>query len=1084
MSPPPPPEPKPPPSPARGAFHSLRLSLRYLLRNAARRKGRFLLGALGVFVGVALLTAIQVGLDSLSLAYVDFATITAGKSDALVFGREGHFSEPAPFDPGPPRETIEAIEGVAGAVPGIFTGARVSAEKTVRSLARIADPNHPAGVDPASLTVTRSTSSGREGGPPAPGLADGACLASEALAEELGLRPGDAVRAALDRDPPETASLRVRSIVRPDGDPEASFLVLPQSALDPDDAADGPPAVAVTRTRSGFTALVSVDVPAFRRLDMGTFRTVEQDGDDTGPPYDRAVPPGSCLVSAAMAERFGLEPGDALELAGFRPPFGLGAAKRLAVEAVVEQRGMFPDALLHGYCVLSPADAADAAGHPGLVSFLAVSFENRREIYDARDLHRSVLRARAVGESIQKALGLDYRVQMPKSTVLDLRESVTSLLRGIFTLFGAVALAISAILIYSLLSISVEERVRENAILRTLGAKKGFVVSLVLGEGLLLCAAGSVGGVFAGVGLTWLATLVGSALAQSEGFPIDIPLFVKSSSVALPLAAGLVVSVVSAVLPARKSVRTSIIEALNAYRSLPSPWKIIRERGLDTRLVGAGLVITLFMGFFTLLIPRMLASGDPTLVAVILGLVLLTLLTGMVLLSLGAQTLLERLVHRILRPVLGRAASLAERNLRRYRRRNTATSLIFSLSVALVLFAASMASLFFRQAVTLARHMNGADIRVETYRKPRIDFEKELRGVEGVAAMAKVYVGRMARSNDSPDWRIRVYLSDLGGIRRARVRLYGGGPAILDAAFAEDIRYAEGGPEAFQDLTGDPGEAGTGRVILPRSVASRLSVGKGNLVRLQCRAGGRRSYRILEVAAVTDKMPGFRTFYSGAGRANGAGILVPHQTFLALLEGEEAGTAPEAGQDKEDITWRTVFLLQKKKNAGDVGKRIRDRFGWARMGTSIRDTDDDMRSARRLYFSTQILFTAILLLSVTIALFGLLASMYTTVLERKREVVILKALGMRKADLFRMFAGETTALLLTSGILGAVTGFVLAYLLVSQQTVISELPTPFSAPLLPMAGMIAISILMGIFGAWLPTRSLLKKSPAEIIRES
>jgi putative ABC transport system permease protein len=138
----------------------------------------------------------------------------------------------------------------------------------------------------------------------------------------------------------------------------------------------------------------------------------------------------------------------------------------------------------------------------------------------------------------------------------------------------------------------------------------------------------------------------------------------------------------------------------------------------------------------------------------------------------------------------------------------------------------------------------------------------------------------------------------------------------------------------------------------------------------------------------------------------------------------------------------------------------------------------------KLYYSTQILFTAILFLSVAIALFGLLASMYTTVLERRREVVILKALGMRRADLFRMFAGEATALLLTSGTLGAVTGYVVAFLLVEQQTAIAELPTSFSVPVLPIAGMVAVSVLMGLLGAWLPTRSLLRKTPAEILRES
>jgi ABC-type antimicrobial peptide transport system permease subunit len=32
--------------------------------------------------------------------------------------------------------------------------------------------------------------------------------------------------------------------------------------------------------------------------------------------------------------------------------------------------------------------------------------------------------------------------------------------------------------------------------------------------------------------------------------------------------------------------------------------------------------------------------------------------------------------------------------------------------------------------------------------------------------------------------------------------------------------------------------------------------------------------------------------------------------------------------------------------------------------------------------------------------------------------------------------------------------------------------------------MVVVSVLMGLVGAWLPTRSLLRKTPAEILRES
>jgi cell division protein FtsX len=559
----------------------------------------------------------------------------------------------------------------------------------------------------------------------------------------------------------------------------------------------------------------------------------------------------------------------------------------------------------------------------------------------------------------------------------------------------------------------------------------------------------------------------------------------------------MLVSVISSILPARRAVRSTIVEALNAYRTLPSPVKIIRERGLNTKLVGAGAVITIFMLFFTIFMPRALASGDPTLLAVILGVVLITLLVGVVFLSLGAQPLLERFVFRAIRSRLGTSGGIAERNLKRYRRRNTATALMFTLSVALVLFIASMAAIMFRQAGRIAKHFNGADLRIQTMYRSAIDFGKVLENTEGVEKVVRVLAGRQVRSQDQFEWRVRVYISDLVGIRRAWVRLYGVPPDLLDVLYPQDLEFHQGGESAFRELTGDPGEEEPGEIIISRSLASALLADVGTVLKMQSKVGPHKAYRTATVTAVMDKLPGFELFYKNQARAQGSGVVVSQELFDGLMgtdvtsqgagvtKKEEDGE-PESGEstgDRKEIQWRPIYYVGLKEGTSGVGQKLREKLGWARMGTMIKDTEEDVKNAERLFYSTQVLFTGILALSVAIALFGLLASMYTAVLERKREVVILKALGMRRRDLFWMFAGETTTLLLTSGILGVLTGYILAYMLISQQAAISELPTPFTVPIIPVLGMVVISIAMGLFGAWLPTRRLLKKSPAEIIRE-
>src|SRR4029453_5395771 len=78
-------------------------------------------------------------------------------------------------------------------------------------------------------------------------------------------------------------------------------------------------------------------------------------------------------------------------------------------------------------------------------------------------------------------------------------EQVSGPLRAVFGIFALVALAITALLIYSLLRVSAEERIREHAVLRAVGARRRHIFALVIAESTALCLMGVVPGVFAGL---------------------------------------------------------------------------------------------------------------------------------------------------------------------------------------------------------------------------------------------------------------------------------------------------------------------------------------------------------------------------------------------------------------------------------------------------------------------------------------------------------------------------------------------------------------------------------------------------------
>lgn len=107
---------------------------------------------------------------------------------------------------------------------------------------------------------------------------------------------------------------------------------------------------------------------------------------------------------------------------------------------------------------------------------------------------------------------------------------------------------------------------------------------------------------------------------------------------------------------------------------------------------------------------------------------------------------------------------------------------------------------------------------------------------------------------------------------------------------------------------------------------------------------------------------------------------------------------------------------------------------------------------------------------------------YISVLERTKEIGILRALGARKKDIKRVFNAETFIIGLTSGVLG----IIIAYILTIPTNIIIEnlsgLANVAKLNILHALTLILISVILTVIGGAIPSGIASKKDPVESLR--
>ncbi|MFI9393777.1 ABC transporter permease [Streptomyces bauhiniae] len=608
---------------------------------------------------------------------------------------------------------------------------------------------------------------------------------------------------------------------------------------------------------------------------------------------------------------------------------------------------------------------------------------------------------------VSAALGTGYKVQTAKEVADANQQDVKSFLdvmRYAMLGFAGIAFLVGIFLIINTFSMLVAQRTREIGLMRAIGSSRRQVNRSVLIEALLLGVVGSVLGVGAGVGIAvGLMKLMGQIGMHLSTDDLTVAWTTPVAGVVL----GVVVTVLAAYLPARRAGRISPMAAL---RDAGAPTDA--RAGVIRAVIG--LVLT---GVGAASLAAAAATDHATTGSAWLGLGIVLTLIGFVvigpLLASGVVRVLGAIVLRVFGPV-GR---MAERNALRNPRRTGATGAALMIGLALVACLSVVGSSMVASATDQLDKTVGADFIVQSdngsvITPQAVDALKRTPGLERVTEYKILPVsmttpdGKVSK-NESLNAADPSYAEDLRTktVQGDLADAYGADSMSVFAGFAKDhgIKLGSRVDVAFKD-------GRTAKLTVRAITSDEVVVDKGAMYV---------SIATAKKYVPADKMPLDLLF------------------FATAKEGQQDAAYKALKASLHDYPQYTV------RDQTDYKQALKDQIG---------------QLLNLIY--------GLLALAIIVAVLGVVNTLALSVVERTREIGLMRAIGLSRRQLRRMIRLESVVIALFGALLGLGLGMgwgaTAQKLLALQGLKVLDIPWP------TIITVFIASAFVGLFAALIP----------------
>jgi len=849
---------------------------------------------------------------------------------------------------------------------------------------------------------------------------------------------------------------------------------------------------------------------------MGELLIVDDEGTETREIYDDEPDNDECVILWNVAEILNVTRGDVIHLEYQQQTLDL-----TVVEICVQNlRFMqFENSLI----LVNIPEAQYLMNRSGEINSIVGTIKNPKSVYDASNLDLTTRRLRIIGSRIQERLDInEYTVSLPKLEELEGGEFLLMTVTIIFWFITILSTLITGILINSILSTSVEERVREFGIVRVVGSKKAYPVKMVLFEGLMLGIVGSIIGMILGVTLVQPIAQAIFPLYEFQFEFAEVEWVIQPQTIITTFAIGTVVSLIVALLPALRTAKIDIIKSITPFQTKEEGWEVKKEGSMNVKSFLTGIAIATIGMIVFVLLPNIFVTGDFMLTSALFIGLLAAIVIGLVFASIGIIPLIQKIFLGVISPAIKKYSRIIGISLKRYRRRNTSTVIMFAISFSFIFFITSVTEMESENTALNLKFQYGSDlvlINQDSYNPDNaltLEMVEELKDLPGIdklaislhntfdfqatlAALFEVSEGQVGFSGESSEQMMNIF-QFLGEQDESKFVTTAGDMLDFDVVEAGFI----GINEDFVDLIDkdlliwkSDGSSTSysfnelfthnNTCIIAKSIADLIGIKEvGQFIRItfytpeDFEAEPRRPGNVTEfrVIGISGGIPGFYNFRSNEMSAYGGGVMVSLDNYMRLMKTDNPGE-PNMIVDKTFVNLIEKTEENIKETKDDIHTMYQDK------DIIIDDAISKIKFMESMTERQSFIMELILMFTVIISIFGLVSSMYAIVLERKFEIGILRSMGMKARNVRNMFLIESMVILLASGIMGTIIGTFTAFLLETNMGLMTEMPVIFTIPFDVLSRVLIISIAFAFLGTYvILIKYFYKKTIMDIFRQT
>ncbi|MFF6803410.1 FtsX-like permease family protein [Streptomyces sp. NPDC012616] len=610
-------------------------------------------------------------------------------------------------------------------------------------------------------------------------------------------------------------------------------------------------------------------------------------------------------------------------------------------------------------------------------------------------------------KNVAAGIGADYKVQTAKETADANRKDVGSFLdvmKYAMLGFAGIAFLVGIFLIINTFSMLVAQRTREIGLMRAIGSSRKQVNRSVLVEALLLGVVGSVLGVGAGVGIA-----VGlMKLMSMTGMNLSTDdLTVAWTTPVVGMVLGIVVTVLAAYLPARRAGKVSPMAAL---RDAGAPADA--KAGVVRAVIGLLLTVGGGAGLYLASVADKAAEGSMW-----LGLGVVLSLIGFVVIGPLLAGGVVRVLGAVLLRAFGPVGRMAERNALRNPRRTGATGAALMIGLALVACLSVVGSSMVASATEELDKSVGTDFIIQSDKGERVtaDAVQAIKSVPGLERVTE-YKGTQADFT-TPDGKTlddtSITAADPTYATDLRVETVAG--KLADAYRLDSMSVHEKFAEDHKIKLG-----------------SQISVAfkNGSTARLTVRAITS-SDGVIDQGAMYTSIATLKK-YVPAGK-----LPLDQLVFASAKDGQQDAAYTALKSALHDYPQYVV------RDQTDYKQELKDQIG---------------QLLNLIY--------GLLALAIIVAVLGVVNTLALSVVERTREIGLMRAIGLSRRQLRRMIRMESVVIALFGALLGL--GLGMGWGATAQQLLALQGLDVLDIPWPTIIGVFIGSAFVGLFAALIP----------------